>query len=309
MIKVEKLVKRYGEIRAVDDISFNVNKGEIVGLLGPNGAGKTTTMRIITCFMPATAGKVTVAGYDVFSQSLDVRRHIGYMPENVPLYPEMRVNEYLKFRAKLKGLRGQEITNRVAKVIDSCDLGHQHTRIIDQLSKGNRQRVGLADALISDPELLILDEPTIGLDPNQVRKVRDLIKEIGRDRTVVLSTHILPEVEMICEKVIIMHNGKIAAQDYMKNIRGGTKKLFTCEAKTSADTLNAKIEKIQLADNIKTETLENGWAKVTFNSLKESADLREQIYNVLSEDNISIRELNVKAPSLEEIFVSITTKQ
>jgi len=308
MIKVKNLVKKYGEIHAVDDISFEVKKGEIVGLLGPNGAGKTTTMRILTCFMPATAGKVSVAGYDVFSQSLDVRRHIGYMPENVPLYPEMRVNEYLKFRAKLKGLRGQEIINRVAKVIDACDLGHQHTRIIDQLSKGNRQRVGLADALISDPELLILDEPTIGLDPNQVRKVRNVIKEIGREKTVVLSTHILPEVEMICEKVIIMYNGKIAAQDYMKNITGGTKKVYTCEAKTSPQKLKSIIEKIQLADNIVAQQLDDDWTRVTLNSLKEAVDLREQIFTAVSEQNLTIRELDVKAPTLEEIFVSITTK-
>ena len=308
MIKVNNLVKCYGDIRAVDDTSFTVNKGDIIGLLGPNGAGKTTTMRIITCFMPATSGSVTVAGYDVFTQSLDVRRRIGYMPENVPLYPEMRINEYLKFRAKLKGLRGQEITNRVAKVIDACDLGYQRTRIIEQLSKGNRQRVGLADALVSNPELLILDEPTIGLDPNQVRKVRELIKEIGRDRTVVLSTHILSEVEMICDKVIIMYNGKIAAQDSMENICGGTKKKYLCEAKTSSKKLANAIEKIQLATNIVAVPLENGWAKVSLQSLKDTADLREQIFNVVNEQKWTIRELNVKSPTLEETFVDITTK-
>ena len=308
MIKVNNLVKCYGDIRAVDDTTFTVNKGDVIGLLGPNGAGKTTTMRIITCFMPATSGTVEVAGYDVFSQSLDVRRCIGYMPENVPLYPEMRINEYLTFRAKLKGLRGQEITNRVSKVIDSCDLGHQRTRIIEQLSKGNRQRVGLADALVSDPELLILDEPTIGLDPNQVRKVRELIKEIGSDRTVVLSTHILSEVEMICDKVIIMYNGKIAAQDTMENICGGTQKQYICEAKTSGDKLKKAVEKIQLANNITSENLADGWAKITLNSLKDTADLREEIFNVVNEQKWTIRELDVKSPTLEETFVNITSK-
>ncbi|RLD10196.1 MAG: ABC transporter ATP-binding protein [Chlamydiae bacterium] len=308
MIKVNNLVKRYGEIRAVDDTTFTVKKGEIVGLLGPNGAGKTTTMRIITCFMPATSGSVTVAGYDVFSQSLEVRRHIGYMPENVPLYPEMRINEYLRFRAKLKGLRGQEITNRVAKVIDACDLGHQHKRIIEQLSKGNRQRVGLADALVGNPELLILDEPTIGLDPNQVRKVRELIREIGRDRTVVLSTHILSEVEMICKKVIIMYNGKIAAQDSVADICGGTKKQYICEVKTSPQKLKETVESIQLATNIISEPLKDGWAKVVMHSLKDTVDLREQIFNVINQKGWTIRELDVKSPTLEETFVNITSK-
>ena len=308
MIKVNNLVKRYGDIRAVDDMTFSVSKGEIVGLLGPNGAGKTTTMRIITCFMPATSGSVTVAGCDVFSQSLEVRRHIGYMPENVPLYPEMRINEYLRFRAKLKGLRGQEVTDNVAKVIDACDLGHQHTRIIEHLSKGNRQRVGLADALVSDPELLILDEPTIGLDPNQVRKVRSLIKEIGRDRTVVLSTHILSEVEMICEKVIIMHNGKIAAQDSVEDICGGTKKQYICEAKTSSEKLGKIVENIQLATNIISESLEDGWSRVTMQSLKTTVDLREHIFNVVNEQKWTIRELDIKSPTLEETFVNITSK-
>ena len=308
MIKVNNLVKRYGDIRAVDDTTFSVSKGEIVGLLGPNGAGKTTTMRIITCFMPATSGSVTVAGYDVFSQSIEVRRHIGYMPENVPLYPEMRVNEYLRFRAKIKGLRGQEITNSVAKVIDACDLGHQHTRIIEHLSKGNRQRVGLADALVSNPELLILDEPTIGLDPNQVRKVRNLIKEIGRDRTVVLSTHILSEVEMICKKVIIMYDGKIAAQDSVANICGGTKKQYICEAKISNEKLGKIVGNIQLATNIISVPLEGGWSRVTMQSLKPTVDLREEIFNVVNEQKWIIRELDVKSPTLEETFVNITTK-
>jgi len=308
MIKVNNLVKCYSDIKAVDDTTFTVDKGDIVGLLGPNGAGKTTTMRIITCFMPATSGSVRVAGYDVFTQSLDVRRCIGYMPENVPLYPEMRIIEYLTFRAKLKGLRGQEIANRVNKVIDACDLGHQRTRIIEQLSKGNRQRVGLADALVGDPDLLILDEPTIGLDPNQVRKVRELIKEIGRDRTVILSTHILSEVEMICDKVIIMYNGKIAAQDSMKNICGGEKKLYLCEAKTSCEKLKETVGKIQLASNITTEQLADGWAKVTMQSLKDTVDLREQIFNVVNEQKWTIRELDVKAPTLEETFVNITSR-
>ncbi|MCK4983582.1 MAG: ATP-binding cassette domain-containing protein, partial [Victivallaceae bacterium] len=236
-----------------------------------------------------------------------VRRRIGYMPENVPLYPEMRIHEYLTYRGKLKGLKGQHLKNRVKIVIDSCDLGHQYKRIIGQLSKGNKQRVGLADALVSDPELLVLDEPTIGLDPNQVRKVRELIREIGNERTVVLSTHILPEVEMICEKVIILNEGKIAVQDSMVNIRGGTKKIFSCEVRTSPEQLEKELKKIQLADNIITTPL-NGWTKATLNSLKEEVDLREAIFSTVVENKWMLRELDVKSPTLEDIFVDITSR-
>src|SRR3984957_4792642 len=219
MIEVSNLTKRYAGTTAVSDISFTVGRGEIVGLLGSNGAGKSTTMRILSCFMPATSGTVRVAGFDVFSQADEVRRRIGYMPENNPLHPDMRVREYLKFRARLKGLSRKESRERVDTVTEQCGLTDVSRKIIGQLSKGYRQRVGLADALVHEPELIILDEPTIGLDPNQMRSVRQLIKDLSRNHTVLISTHILPEVEMTCSRVVILHEGRILAADTLENLQ------------------------------------------------------------------------------------------
>src|SRR5271169_5154683 len=218
MIEVSNLTKRYASCTAVSDISFSVARGEIVGLLGPNGAGKSTTMRILSCFMPATSGTARVAGFDVFHQSDEVRRRIGFMPENNPLHPEMRVREYLKFRARLKGLGWKKSRERVATVMEQCGLTDVQRRIIGQLSKGYRQRVGLADALVHEPELIILDEPTIGLDPNQIRSVRQLIKGLASAHTVLISTHILPEAEVTCNRMVIMYEGKILAAGTPENL-------------------------------------------------------------------------------------------
>ena len=212
MIEVTDLMKRYAGRTAVAGISFTVARGEIVGLLGPNGAGKSTTMRILSSFMPATSGTVRVAGFDVFFDSVEVRRRIGFMPENNPLYPEMRVREYLKFRARLKGLGWKKSRERVTTVMEQCGLTDVGRRIIGQLSKGYKQRVGLADALVHEPDLIILDEPTIGLDPNQIRSVRQLIKSLAEKHTVLISTHILPEAEMMCSRMLIMYDGKILAK-------------------------------------------------------------------------------------------------
>ena len=219
MIEVKNLTKRYAGRHAIRDISFTVKRGEIVGLLGPNGAGKSTTMRILSCFMPATSGTARVGGFDVYHQSVEVRRRIGYMPENNPLYPEMRVREYLKFRARLKGLGWRRSRQRVDTVMEQCNLTGVSRRIIGQLSKGYRQRVGLADALSHEPELIILDEPTIGLDPHQIRSVRQLIKSLGGKHTVLISTHILPEAEMMCNRMVIMYDGKILASDTPENLQ------------------------------------------------------------------------------------------
>src|ERR1700722_5631378 len=219
MIQVTHLTKRYAGRTAVSDISFSVARGEIVGLLGPNGAGKSTTMRILSCFMPATSGTARVAGFDVFHQSDEVRRRIGFMPENNPLYPKMRVREYLKFRARVKGLGWRKSRGRVDTVMEQCGLTDVSRRIIGQLSKGYRQRVGLADSLVHEPELLILDEPTIGLDPNQIRSVRKLIKSLAGRHTVLISTHILPEAEMMCSRMLIMFDGKILAADTPENLQ------------------------------------------------------------------------------------------
>src|SRR5271165_7583279 len=219
MIEAIDLTKRYAGRTAVSGISFAVAPGEIVGLLGPNGAGKSTTMRILSCFLPATCGTVRVAGFDVFTQAEEVRRRIAFMPENNPLYPEMRVREYLKFRARLKGLGWRRSRERVATVMEQCGLTDVNRRIIGQLSKGYKQRVGLADALVHEPDLIILDEPTIGLDPNQIRSVRQLIKSLAGRHTVLISTHILPEAEMMCSRMLIMFEGTILAAGTPENLQ------------------------------------------------------------------------------------------
>ncbi|PYK31188.1 MAG: ABC transporter, partial [Verrucomicrobia bacterium] len=219
MIQVDNLTKRYIGHMAVDAISFQVERGEIVGLLGPNGAGKTTIMRVLACYMPATSGTARVAGYDVFTESDEVRRRIGYMPENNPLHRDMRVREYLKFRARLKGLNRVRSRERVDMVMEQCGLTDVSRKLIGYLSKGYQQRVGIADALVHQPELIILDEPTIGLDPHQIRAVRQMIKDLASKHTVLISTHILHEVEMTCSRVLILHEGRILAADTTDNLQ------------------------------------------------------------------------------------------
>src|SRR3954468_20417711 len=219
MIQVDNLTKRYIGHVAVDAISFQVERGEIVGLLGPNGAGKTTIMRVLACYMPATSGTARVAGYDVFTESDEVRRRIGYMPENNPLHRDMRVREYLKFRARLKGLNRVRSRERVDTVMEQCGLTDVSRKLIGYLSKGYQQRVGIADALVHQPELIILDEPTIGLDPHQIRAVRQMIKSLGGKHTVLISPHILPEAEMMCSRMLIMFDGKILASDTPENLQ------------------------------------------------------------------------------------------
>src|SRR4051812_10768675 len=241
MIKVEKLTKKFADFTAVDHLNFAVEKGEIVGFLGPNGAGKSTTMKILTGYLPATSGRASIAGFDVFENSLEARQHIGYLPENTPLYHDMRVGEYLRYRASLKGVPYRKLRERVGDVLALCNLADVERKLIGTLSKGYRQRVGLADALVHDPDLLILDEPTIGLDPNQIRQVRDLIKNLAHKRTVLISTHILPEVEIMCSRVVVIHKGKIRASDTAENLlrnhrAAGSMRL---EAKVGED--NAKL--------------------------------------------------------------------
>src|SRR5437762_8601639 len=218
MIKVEGLTKRYARTLAVDDISFEVEKGQIVGFLGPNGAGKTTTMRVLTCFLPPTAGTAQVAGFDVLEQPLEVKKRIGYLPETPPLYPEMEVQEYLTFVGRLKGISGAEIGKRVDEVAERCAVSDVKTKLIGKLSKGYRQRVGLAQAIIHNPEVLVLDEPTSGLDPKQIIETRQLIRSLAGDHTIILSTHILSEIEQSCDKVIIISHGKLVAVDTPDNL-------------------------------------------------------------------------------------------
>src|SRR5579863_746942 len=221
MIQVDNLTKYFGPVLAIDRVTFEVDKGEIVGFLGLNGAGKTTTMRILTSYLPATSGVAKVAGFDVMTESLDVRRNIGYLPESVPLYPEMRVEEYIVFRAKLKGVPRKERIERVEYCLERCRLKEVRRRLIGTLSKGYRQRVGLADAMVHDPAILILDEPTSGLDPMQIRETLALIKELGQSRTILLSTHILSEIEAVCGRIMIIHRGRLSSDRKMSELAGG----------------------------------------------------------------------------------------
>src|ERR1700744_3019393 len=223
MITVQGLTKRYARTLAVDHISFEVTKGQIVGFLGPNGAGKTTTMRILTCFLPPSEGSATVAGFDVLEQPLEVKKRIGYLPETPPVYPEMEVQEYLTFVGKLKGMSGASLANRVTEVAERCAIADVRAKLIGKLSKGYRQRVGLAQAIIHNPEVLILDEPTSGLDPNQLIGIRQLITDLGKSKTIILSTHIMQEVEAVCSQVIIINKGTIVANDSLQGLRSKNK--------------------------------------------------------------------------------------
>ena len=306
MIKVQNLTKRYAGITAVDDLSFEVGKGEIVGFLGPNGAGKSTTMRILSSFMPATSGTASVAGFDVFENSLEARSHLGYMPENVALYTELRVREYLRYRGGIKGVGGRKLKERLGEVLDLCSLNDVENRIIGSLSKGYRQRVGLADALIHDPDLLILDEPTIGLDPNQIRHVRQLIKDLGRRHTILLSTHILPEVEMTCNRVIIIHKGKIQASDTPQNLLAQLRTAggIRIEAQTGADNGVEMLSKVSGVKDVSAET-DGGWS--TFNlRVEANSDLREEVFRLAVERKWAVRELARRKATLEDVFVEIT---
>ena len=306
MIKVEQLTKKYPGVTAISDLSFEVGKGEIVGFLGPNGAGKSTTMRILSSFMPATSGRASIAGHDVFSDSLRARMHLGYLPESVPLYGDMRVSEYLRYRGSLKGLSGKKLRNRVEVVKELCSVKDVENQLIATLSKGYRQRVGLAEALVHEPDLLILDEPTIGLDPNQIRQVRELIKSLGERHTILLSTHILSEVEMTCSRVIIIHRGKIEASDTPENLVGqirtsGTVKV---EAKTGGDDPVQMIEKIPGVKNV-SANMEDGWHQCSIR-VEANSDLREAIFRLAIARHWVVRELTQERATLEDVFVELT---
>jgi ABC-2 type transport system ATP-binding protein len=307
MIEVSNLTKRYAGRTAVDDISFTVAPGEIVGLLGPNGAGKSTTMRVLSGFLPATSGTVRVAGFDVFHESDEVRRRIGYMPENNPLYLEMRVREYLKFRARLKGLGWKRSRERVATVMEQCGLTDVARRVIGQLSKGYRQRVGLADALVHEPELIILDEPTIGLDPHQIRAVRMMIKSLGGKHTVLISTHILPEVEMMCGRVLIMFNGRVLASDTPENLQrrmaGGSQVI--AEIAAPAEALTAAWESLPEVEQFDVSPAEGEFFRCALTP-REGSDLRPAIFALACKNGWTLRELTRSHHSLEDIYVQVT---
>ncbi|MBL9155024.1 MAG: ATP-binding cassette domain-containing protein [Verrucomicrobiales bacterium] len=306
MIHVEHLTKRYAGRTAVDRISFDVGRGEIVGFLGPNGAGKSTTLRILTCFLSATEGTATVAGHDIFKDSIAVRRHVGYMPENVPLYTDMRIHEYLRFRARLKGLGWRESRRAVEEAMDICALADVRSKLIGTLSKGYRQRVGLADALVNKPDLLILDEPTNGLDPNQIRQVRELIRQLGERHTILISTHILHEVEMTCGRVIILHRGRIKASDTPKNLirrlrDAGAVRMEILDPPADTIALLERLPGVKSAAHIETR---QGWACVEIRT-DSLVDVREEIYNLAVAKRWKLRELTRHQASLEDAFVDI----
>jgi ABC-2 type transport system ATP-binding protein len=307
MIEVAHLTKRYAGSTAVSDISFSVQRGEIVGLLGPNGAGKSTTMRILACYLAATSGTVRVGGMDVFHQSEEVRRRIGYMPENNPLHYDMRVREYLKFRARIKGLSWRRSRQRVDVVTEQCGLSEVSRRLIGQLSKGYRQRVGLADALVHEPELIILDEPTIGLDPNQIRIVRQLIKGLGGSHTVLVSTHILPEAEVTCHRVVIMYEGRILAADTPENLQ----KLMSSDSQVIAE-IAAPAEQLldcwaQMAEveQFDVSASEGEYFRCALTP-RNGMDLRPRIFEVVREHGWTLRELTRNRHSLEDVYVRVT---
>jgi ABC-2 type transport system ATP-binding protein len=309
MIQVENLTKRYAGFTAISGLNFSVEKGEIVGFLGPNGAGKSTTMKILSTFIPPTSGRASVAGFDVFGESMQARRHIGYMPENVPLYTDMRVTEYLNYRAALKEIGGSKLRERVGDVKELCALKNVEHRIIGTLSKGYRQRVGLADAMLHSPDLLILDEPTIGLDPNQIRQVRDLIRNLGKHHTILLSTHILPEVEMTCSRVVVINQGKIEAADTPANLikNLGTARSVRLEAQLGADAVPEALELLRKLPGIREAKVktDDGWSAFALRA-KAGSDPREALWQLACERHWKVRELTRRRATLEDVFVELT---
>jgi ABC-2 type transport system ATP-binding protein len=309
MIEVEGLTKSYAGRIVLDHLTFEVARGEVVGFLGPNGAGKTTTMRILSGYLPPTDGKVRVAGYDVVENPVEVRRHVGYMPENVPLYTDLRVEEYLAYRARLKGVPKKQVPERLAAVCEVCQINEVRHRGIGTLSKGFRQRVGLADALIHDPDLLILDEPTIGLDPHQIRSVRDLIRELGKKHTVLLSTHILSEVEATCSRVLIIHKGKIEAADTPENlsrlVRGGGGGCLRLEIQAAPQEACQEFGQVAGVEEVEVLNEQDSWVILQLYP-KPGEDLRDQVFEVISKKGWRLREMSRQRASLEDVFVELT---
>jgi ABC-2 type transport system ATP-binding protein len=308
MIEVRNLVKHYGDVLAVDDISFDVGDGEVVGFLGPNGAGKSTTLKILTCYQPATRGSVKVAGFDVLTQSLEVRTRLGYLPESVPVYLDMRVEEFLRFRGLLKGVARKDIGKRVDAALERCQCKEMRRRMIGGLSKGYRQRVGLADAIVNDPPILVLDEPTSGLDPNQRLEVRRLIQDLGQDKTVILSSHILAEVEAVAEKVIIVHRGHVVAQGAPAQIVRdlGAWNRVRLEVRADAASLKAAFAGLEGIGEIKVEPLTDGFAEVDVITTTAS-DIRPVIAERLVQHKLALRAMSRPGLSLEEVFRRLTT--
>ena len=312
MIEVSDLSKYYGDVAAVENVSFTAEKGEILGFLGPNGAGKTTTMRILTCFLPASSGSARVAGYDVVEESMEVRRHIGYLPEQPPLYNDMTVHAYLRFVAKIKGVASSQLNSQVDSVMEKTALTDRRDSVIGHLSKGYRQRVGLGQALVHDPAVLILDEPTVGLDPKQIIEIREVIKSLGGEHTIILSTHILPEVSITCEKVVIINNGRIVGE--------GTPDSLIAQLR-EGDVLRAQIggpqERVQpliqgingVLDVVPEAGEAAGDEQVYVVSTQPGLDVRDDLVKKVIEGGFALRELRPLDMTLEDIFLRLTTEE
>jgi ABC-2 type transport system ATP-binding protein len=308
MIEVENLTKKYGRHTAVDGISFKVQKGEILGFLGPNGAGKTTTMRILTCYLPPTEGTARVAGYDVFAQPLDVKKHVGYVPETPPLYPDMTVQDFLTFCARIKGLSAPARAARVDEAMGKCRVADVRGKHIGKLSKGYRQRVGLAQAILANPDVLILDEPTAGLDPKQIIETRELIKSLGGDHTVILSTHILPEVSMTCGRVVIINKGRVVAEDTPDNLTHRLRGAGTLRLEVRGDETDAAAAVRAVAGVVQVRTARASAGVVVLEVESEAGrDLRAELAAAVVGRGLGLLGLQAVGMSLEEIFLHLTT--
>jgi len=306
MIQVDSLTKRYGPVEAIHDVSFGVEKGRIVGFLGPNGAGKSTTMKILSCFMPASGGTARVAGYDVFSQSLEVRRRIGYLPENAPLYPDLSVAAFLDFVAEIKGIGRTARRGRVADVMERCFVTDMQNRLIGKLSKGYRQRVGLAQALLGDPEVLILDEPTIGLDPRQITEIRALIRSLAGQHTVILSTHILPEVSMVCDGVIIINRGRIVAQGTESELVQQVFPTARIEVRVAGagGDVAGSLRALPGVVGVEPSTSRDGAVGFMVESERDR-DVRPDLVRLVTGKGWALQELHQVGMSLEEVFIRV----
>jgi ABC-2 type transport system ATP-binding protein len=312
MIEVEHLTKAYGQHKAVDDISFSVDKGEVLGFLGPNGAGKTTLMRMLTCFFPPTSGRASIAGYDCFADSLEVRKRIGYLPERVPLYEDMSVKDYLAFVAGIKGALSRDIKNKVAQTMADCNIDVVANKLIHDLSRGYRQRVGLAQALVNDPDILILDEPTVGLDPKQIKEIRKLIKELAGKRTVILSTHILPEVSMICGRVIIINDGKLVANDTPENLTAHLQKsakIFLQIAGAEADEIKKELSRVSGVKSVNRDETTFDDAHGFIVEVEEENNARKNLHPVIVNRGWDLVEMRSLHMSLEDVFIKLITKE
>ena len=311
MIEVDKVTKYFGSFPAITDISFRVEPGEVLGFLGPNGAGKTTTMKIITGFLPPTSGKVTVAGYDIVTESLEARRHIGYMPETVPLYTDMTVEEYLRFMGRIRGMSRECIVRRIDDVIGICRLGDYQSTYISKLSKGFRQRLGVAQAILHEPDVLILDEPTIGIDPIQVVETRQLIRELGGEHTLIVSTHILPEVSMICERVIIIHEGQIVAVDRPENLASRLRGVERVEldVKGPQQDVAGALRSVEGVKDVARTTAEAPGVSSYTVEADRGAEVRAELAAEVVRGGWDLLRLESMGMTLEEIFLRLTTSE